>query len=536
MAEAIPPTSPTPVAELLGTSGAPPDNLGGSTVNVGSNPGDLQAKMAAGADPSLALTAAGAHRGNTYICPVGVTYTPVTFPATTGAGWTCIKSNGALPSGTRVTASGAQMFKVQSVGVAAPNTARALTFAANARGYRVIGLEATHPDATDQFGLIDFASTAGRLLFERSYLHPHAAQTFMARVGMVFGSDVQVWDSWLEAWALGQDAQALFFRATTRVHLENNELRATGENIMLGDQDSAAAAVDVTIKRSHFFKPLVWRRALVSGAPNPSWDGKNWVIKNLFEIKWGHRVRLEGNVLENNWPGQGQDGTAVLCNCGIGTSGQIVDARDVMWRSNVVKNAPSMFTVSNAGAAPARLAYLNNLGLNIGGWFVFFNHAGMADLWLEHNTVVPEDGVAEIVAGGNRAAILWSSDTGWPRQTIRRNVLWHSAFGLFWDGHANMTTAQAAAAVPDRDWRENALLNAIGASAVTGFAFHSTHAAAGVDATSGVLSPTSPLKNAGSDGKDLGVDFTALIAAQQGIVAPRPSAPVTRLLSATWEP
>lgn len=522
MATAIPPTSPTPVTAKLGTAAAPPDNLGGTTVNVGSNPGDLQAAVTA------AVNGDGTHKGNTLVVPAGVTYTPVNFPVTTGNGWTAIRSNsGSLPAfGTRVSvANVAALFKVQSLGLAVEGnnagSSRALRIPLGSNGWRITGMEATHPTAVDQYGLLDIAGT--RVIIERSYLHPHSGQTFMPRISLVFGADVQVWDSWLEAWALGQDAQALFFRGTQRAHIQNCELRGTGENVLVGDQDSATAATDLTFLTNHFFKPLTWRQLLASGAVNPSWDGQNWVIKNLFEVKFGHRILVEGNVFENSWGRQGQDGTAILCNCGIGTFGQQVDARDLMFRSNIIKNAPHLFTVANGGggvapAAPARLAYVNNLGLNIGGWFAFFNHAGISDLWLEHNTVVPLDGVASIEDFGGRSCITWSSDTGFPRQTIRRNLLGYSSFGLFWDGHQNMTTALADTAVPDRDYQENAVLNGLGGLALAGFTYYGTHAATGVNATTGELATNSPFKVLGSDGKDLGVDFVALTAAQIGTI------------------
>src|SRR5258707_9261678 len=105
--DAVPPTSPTPVI------GRPLDNLGGTTVNVGSNPGDLQTAI------SAAINADGTHKGNTLVCPPGVTYKAVTLPRTTGPGWTCIRSGSAsLPAaGTRVTPSDAgAMFKIESSG------------------------------------------------------------------------------------------------------------------------------------------------------------------------------------------------------------------------------------------------------------------------------------------------------------------------------------------------------------------------------------------------------------------------------------
>jgi hypothetical protein len=109
VAEAIPPTSPTPCGFLRGTGAFPSANLGGTTVNVGSNPGDLQTAI------NAALNGDGTHKGNTLLVPAGVTYNPITMPTTSGNGWTRILTNsGSLPAeGTRVSsANAAAMFKV----------------------------------------------------------------------------------------------------------------------------------------------------------------------------------------------------------------------------------------------------------------------------------------------------------------------------------------------------------------------------------------------------------------------------------------
>ena len=156
--DAVPPTSPTPVI------GRPSDSLGGTTVNVGSNPGDLQTAIAA------AINADGTHKGNTLVCPAGVTYNAVTLPRTTGSGWTCIRSGSAsLPAaGTRVTPSHAgAMFKIQSSG--AINDARIMFVPNTTSGWRLIGMEGTNPNDNFTYALIEIFWH--RMSFERCYLH-----------------------------------------------------------------------------------------------------------------------------------------------------------------------------------------------------------------------------------------------------------------------------------------------------------------------------------------------------------------------------
>ena len=48
-------------------------------------------------------------------------------------------------------------------------------------------------------------------------------------------------------------------------------------------------ASDIYFRRNHVYK-------------RPSWLGSTQlVVKNLFELKVGRRILVEGNVFENNW-------------------------------------------------------------------------------------------------------------------------------------------------------------------------------------------------------------------------------------------
>ena len=62
---------------------------------------------------------------------------------------------------------------------------------------------------------------------------------------------------------------------------------------------------DIEFRRNHCFKPLSWNPL------DPSYAGRHWTVKNIFELKNARRVLVEGNMLENNWA-DGQSGAAVL--------------------------------------------------------------------------------------------------------------------------------------------------------------------------------------------------------------------------------
>jgi alpha-N-acetylglucosamine transferase len=59
--------------------------------------------------------------------------------------------------------------------------------------------------------------------------------------------------------------------------------------------DAEGVASDIEIIHNHIHKPAYWNQN------DPTYNGYNWVIKNLFEIKHGKRWLIEGNIFENNW-------------------------------------------------------------------------------------------------------------------------------------------------------------------------------------------------------------------------------------------
>ena len=97
---------------------------------------------------------------------------------------------------------------------------------------------------------------------------------------------------------VGQDAQAILgWNGPGPFKIANNELEASGENVMFGGAARASNNIpsDIEIRGNHFFKPLSWR------VGSPSYAGHHWSVKNLLEFKNAQRVLVTGNILENNW-------------------------------------------------------------------------------------------------------------------------------------------------------------------------------------------------------------------------------------------
>jgi hypothetical protein len=81
------------------------------------------------------------------------------------------------------------------------------------------------------------------------------------------------------------------------------------------------------------FKPFTWWRL------SPTYLGTLFVVKNLFENKTGVRELVEGNIFENNWA-QSQKGTAILFYPKNQT-GKCPECtvHDVIFRYNIVRHA-----------------------------------------------------------------------------------------------------------------------------------------------------------------------------------------------------
>lgn len=160
-------------------------------------------------------------------------------------------------------------------------------------------------------------------------------------------------------------------------------------------------ANDIVIRGNYIGRDLGWRALVAESgkSPHPPFGcgpidqvsahdncPMNWAVKNLLELKLGHRVLIDGNILDGNWS-SGQSGYIVLetvraCSggstCGIydATTGLPVTAIDnVRFSNNWVRNTPQVIQLSTRSLAPGdgggmaqpvnNLDFINNLFSNI---------------------------------------------------------------------------------------------------------------------------------------------------------------------------
>ena len=347
-------------------------------------------RVSAGGRLQDALDAA--RPGDEIVLEPGATYTgPFTLRAQRDTGWIIIRTGGTLPpEGTRVTpAHASAMPRLLSH---TPSEAVIRT-EAGARQYRLVGLEITVAPSATRAGTLVALGTGARtleqlaadLVLDRMYIHGTPTLNFQRCVALNSGRAAII-DSWLsECHGKGFDSQAILgWSGTGPYKIVNNYLEGAGENVMFGGADPTipnALPRDIEIRRNHFYKP-------------PSWKG-TWTVKNLFELKIGQRVLVEGNVFENNWAG-GQDGFAIVLKS-TNQSGRAPwsQTSDVTFRYNVVHNVAHGFNLAgrpekHPAVAAARLLFAQNIVTDVGagdypGGRLFMIN-GVRGVTIDHNS------------------------------------------------------------------------------------------------------------------------------------------------------
>jgi hypothetical protein len=199
-----------------------------------------------------------------------------------------------------------------------------ISAAAGANYYRIIGFDILQPNtfSNDGTGLVDLTAGADHIIIDRSMLHGQAVNCTKSGtnyscssndlkngVQLQNSTDVAVINSWLFDIACPEgtctDAHAFGGgNGTSASHtykIYNNLISAAGENFFQGGAGSVGSTAIVTptdfeIRNNHFFKPVSY--ALCTGC-----NGEHVEFKNLFEIKNGQRLLIEGNEFENDWMG-----------------------------------------------------------------------------------------------------------------------------------------------------------------------------------------------------------------------------------------
>jgi hypothetical protein len=243
-----------------------------------------------------------------------------------------------------------------------------LTFASGATHYRFLGLEITRSTGIGivySLASVPSGSTADHIYFDRVWMHGNALEetnraimlsgmTYVAAVDSFFtdfhciANTGSCTDAQVIAGGTGDSAQGPY-------KINHNFMEAAAQAMILGGSEATITPADIEVRYNHMFKPLTWL------AGQPGYIGVSFVVKNHFELKNAQRVLFEGNIMENTWGGFSQSGFSLLLTPKNQSSGSsnicpLCQVTDVTVRYNTASHAGSGIQVANglsdSGGAP----------------------------------------------------------------------------------------------------------------------------------------------------------------------------------------
>ena len=471
----------------------------------------------AGGDLQAAINSAAS--GDTIVLEAGATYQgPFTLTAKSGDSYITIQSSRASEITGRVSPSQSGLLaKLRSNIVAEP----IIKTVAGAHHYRLIGLDISTFAASDFiYDLVrlgsgdssqsDLSTVPHHLILDRVWVHGFETQGLQRGISLNT-AETSILNSYIsDIHDIATDTQAICgWNGPGPYHIVNNYIEGAAENIMFGGSDPRIPNLvpsDIEIRGNHLFKPLTWK------VGDPSYLGRHWTIKNLLELKNARRVIIDGNILQNNWV-DGQSGAPVVFTARNqdGTAPWSV-VEDVVFSNNIVTNTEGGVTIlktsaESKGAITSRITITNNVFDRIGLFDSFVLLNGPNDVEISHNTVFKSGNI-----------LTMDADPGMPKGTglvIRDNLFSEGGYGVF-GSNIGEGTPGLSGYYGSYVYARN---NAAGRESVvypSGNTFVPTSQVSFVDLAGGNyrLTSNSAFKNAGSDGKDVGVDMDALLAAQ----------------------
>lgn len=435
-----------------------------------------------------------------------------------------------------------------------------IIFATGANYYRLIGLEVTRqPNIGIVYELASIAASGigNNLILDRMWLHGTAQDETGEGLELIGASYVSVIDSTLTDFhcisVTGSctDAHAIGGGVDNPVgpfKIVDNFLEASGENVMFGGAQETNTPADIQISQNHFFKPLTWmpgQSGFVGGA-----NGNPFIVKNFLELKNAQRVLVEANIMENNWGGFSQEGYGIVitpknqaASNGTGNLCPVCQVTDVTVRYNQMSHVGAGLQIANAlsdnegGALAGERYSLHDLVIddidpvkyNGSGYLAevasLTGTALLQNVVLNHITAFPPSGVFSL--GDTTGTKIPSFTFTNSLTTSGTYPVWSTGGGTVNCAYYDVPLTTFNACFNPYTVTKNGLIampSGYPASTwPTGNFFPAnTSAVQFTNYNNGnggnyLLLPSSPYKNAGTDGKDLGADIVGLQSQLTGV-------------------
>ena len=436
-----------------------------------------------------------------------------------------------------------------------------IEFASGANHYRLLGLEITRQqNAPVVYNLASVQSgTMDHVVFDRVWMHGTPQDETTRGIALGGSTYVSIVDSYfsdfhcISGTGACTDAQAILGGLGNYpmgpYKIENNFLEAAGENILFGGGGATVAPADIEIRHNHMFKPLTWMKGQAGyvGGRN----GNPFMVKNLLELKNAQRVLIDGNTMDNTWGGFSQAGFGVLLtpkNQSNGDGGNLCPdclVTDVTIRNLVIRHVGAGMQIANAldgnGKPLAGERYsihdviIDDIdGAKYNGPSEFAQVSvgpgvtTLANVSIDHVTAFPSSHLFiigdqtittekmksfvftnSIVSAGTYP--VWSTGGGGPVNCAAQDsplIIFNACFSPYTFA-ANAIIAPPSSA-PVTKWPSGNFFP----SSVATVQFANYNGGNGGDYH---LQPSSPYKNRGTDGKDLGADVDAIESANAGV-------------------
>jgi hypothetical protein len=453
----------------------------------------------AGGDFQAALNRAKA--GDTILLEAGATFNgSFTLPKKTGEQFITIRSSAPdsqLPaSNQRIDP---QRYAKVLPKIISTTVEPAIKTEDGAHHYRFVAVE-FGPTKDGTFNIISIGNADEKRIedlphhieFDRVYIHGSPTEGQRRGIG-ANGKYIRIINSYIsDIKKRGDESQAICaWGSDGPLEIVNNYLEAAAENVLLGgayNPNLQLTPSDVVIRDNHFNKPLHWRN-------------EGWVVKNLFEIKNGRRVKVTNNLMTNNWV-SGQNSTAILFTVRADSSPKAT-IEDVEFSGNIVRSSGGALNlIGNESLGGHRLTIRNNVFDDIdstkwGGNGQFLLATAWDGVVIENNTIMHTGNIT----------------TGYGEPTkgfvFRNNVIRYNEYGFFGD---TIGVGQKALDMyfPNSIVTNNAIIGGIGSN-LKGKNMYpvSIEELKFTNPKNGDyrLMPNSPLKSKGVSGTDIGANL-----------------------------